>query len=129
MFLGLTAIGCGLFYLSQRRSDMKQAELVARLTAVGAAVTKIGTETSTLLSNVADLRQQLTDEADGDLSPETEAALAAVEASVNTVDNLVPDATPPVVAPADPATPDAPSGVVETPVADDGGTPADTSLS
>jgi uncharacterized protein YqgV (UPF0045/DUF77 family) len=124
MFIGLVAFGGALYMLSQRRSDMKQAELVTRLTATAAAVaaigtevSKIGEETSSLSEQIATLREELTDV---DLSDDAEAALTALEtgvsnvaASVQAVDDLVPDATPPVVAPADPSNPDAPSGVVE----------------
>ena len=70
-----------------------QAELVAELEAVAAAVAKIGTETSATLERVADLEAALA--AAGNVGPEVVAALAAVKAQVAVVDGLVPDSPTP----------------------------------
>lgn len=66
------------------------------VTAIGTEVDHIGTETQTLVQAVADLTAAL---ANGTTTPEVDAALARVQASVTsvagrvqTVDNLVPDA-------------------------------------
>jgi phospholipase/lecithinase/hemolysin len=66
------------------------------VTAIGTEVDKIGTETQTLVQQVADLTAAI---GNGNTTPEVDAALAAVQATVTsvagrvqTVDNLVPDA-------------------------------------
>jgi len=69
-----------------------QAELAAQLNTVTAEVTKIGTETQTLLTKIADLTAAI--EAGGATTPEVDAALAALQAQVKVVDDLVPDAPP-----------------------------------
>jgi hypothetical protein len=70
---------------------MNQVELVEALNAVNSTVEKIGTETTALIDEV----QTLTDTINaGTVSPEVEAALAAVVARVKAVDDLVPDADP-----------------------------------
>lgn len=85
---------------------MNRAELIERLTgmdtaltALDAGVTKIGTETMALQSEIAALREALEE---GTITPEVEAALAAIEtraqsmaANVTSVDNLVEDKAPP----------------------------------
>lgn len=71
---------------------MNQTELVEALDTVNAAVEKIGTETTALLAEVQTLKDTI--EA-GTVSPEVEAALAAVVARVKAVDDLVPDAPEP----------------------------------
>jgi uncharacterized protein YlxW (UPF0749 family) len=70
-----------------------QAELVAELEAVAAAVAKIGTETSATLARVAELEAALA--AAGNVGPEVVAALEAVKAQVAVVDGLVPDSPTP----------------------------------
>ena len=70
-----------------------QAELVAELEAVAAAVAKIGTETSATLDRVAELEAALA--AAGTVGPEVVAALEAVKAQVAVVDGLVPDSPTP----------------------------------
>lgn len=67
-----------------------QAELAASLASVSAQVAKIGTETSGLLTKVADLEAALA--AAGNTTPEVDAALAALRAQVQVVDDLVVDA-------------------------------------
>lgn len=70
-----------------------QAELVAELEAVAAAVAKIGTETSATLDRVAELEAALA--AAGDVGPEVVAALDALKTQVELVDGLVPDSPTP----------------------------------
>lgn len=67
-----------------------QQELADQLTAVTAAVAKIGTETQTLLARIADLEAAVV--AAGNTTPEVDAALDALRAQVAVVDELVPDA-------------------------------------
>ena len=59
-----------------------------------AAVDKIGGETTALVSEVATLKEALANA--GVTSPEVDAAVAAIEERVKAVDDLVPDAAPPV---------------------------------
>lgn len=75
---------------------MKQNELAAQLNATAENVRKIETETRTLLTKVADLQAAL--ENQDNVSPDLEAAAAALQAQVQVVDDLVPDAPaePPV---------------------------------
>lgn len=73
-----------------------EAQLVAQLNTLTQAVTKIGSETTTLIQKVSDLSAAL---ADAETTPEVDAALAALQAQVQVVDDLVPD-VPPVVPPA-----------------------------
>lgn len=84
------------------RIAMKLEELALRLTTVSAQVAKIGVETAATLAAVASLKDALA--AAGTTTPEVDAALAALEAQTQKVDDLVPDALPQVDAP-----------VVETP--------------
>ncbi len=65
-----------------------QAELTASLNAVNAKLTKIGTETAALLAAIVDLRGQL---ANAPVSAELQAAVDAVAAHAQAVDDLVPD--------------------------------------
>lgn len=77
-----------------RKVDMimaTQAELAQELTTVKDQVQKIGTETSTLIERITELEQAI---ANGPTTPEVDAALAALKAQVQVVDELVPDATP-----------------------------------
>jgi hypothetical protein len=67
-----------------------QAELAADLTAVKDQITKIGAETTATLQKVADLETALGNA--GNVSPEVQAAFDALKASVQAVDDLVPDA-------------------------------------
>ncbi len=67
-----------------------QEELAASLAQVSEQVAKIGTETSTLVQKVDDLTAALA--AAGNTTPEVDAALAALQAQVTVVDDLVPDA-------------------------------------
>jgi len=71
---------------------MNQAELLDHLTTLNIAVGKVGDETTALVAEVQALKDALA--VAGNTSPEVDAALAAVEVRVQTVDGLVPDATP-----------------------------------
>jgi hypothetical protein len=81
-----------LLHELKRIITMNQAELVEALNGVNASVEKIGTETTALVAEVQALKDALNA---GPVSPEVEAALAAVVARVQAVDDLVPDAPPP----------------------------------
>ena len=72
--------------------QMTQQEMAAKLTTVSDQLTKIGTETTKLLADVADLKTQLTN---GPVTPELQAAFDKVAAQAQTVDDLVPDAPTP----------------------------------
>lgn len=67
-----------------------QAELAAQVTAATEKLTKIGVETSTLITKVSDLEAIIA--AGGDVSPELQAAVDALVAQAKVVDDLVPDA-------------------------------------
>ncbi len=67
-----------------------QAELAASLETVSAQVAKIGTETAGLLAKVTDLEAAIANA--GNTTPEVDAALAALRAQVQVVDDLVVDA-------------------------------------
>lgn len=73
-----------------------QTQIAAQITATATAVAKIGAETQTLLTKIADL--ELAIQNGPAVSPEVVDALAALTAQVAVVDALVPD----VVAPVDP---------------------------
>ena len=66
-----------------------QAELATLLLAVTDTLTKIGTETQSLLAKIDDLAAALA--AAGATTPEVDAALAALQAQAAAVDSLVPD--------------------------------------
>ena len=67
-----------------------QEEAAAQLAAVNEKIVKIGTETSTLLTKIAELQAAL--EAAGQVTPELQSAIEAVAAQAGVVDELVPDA-------------------------------------
>lgn len=69
-----------------------QAQLATDLAGVSAQVAKIGTETSVTLQKVIDLEAALANA--GNTTPEVDAAMAALKAQVQLVDDLVPDAAP-----------------------------------
>ena len=91
--------------------NMNRSELIERLTGIDAAlaaldagVNKIGDETRALQAEIADLTTAV--ENAGNTTPEIDAALAAVqarmrtlEATVQSVDDLVPDVNPEPPAP------------------------------
>jgi flagellar hook-basal body complex protein FliE len=83
--------------LSLRTQIMKtQSQLTAELTAIGNQLTKIGTESSTTLQKVADLEAAIAAQTGGaEVTPELEAAVAALKTQVQVVDDLVSDITPP----------------------------------
>lgn len=66
-----------------------QKELVEGLKALNAQVTKIASETSGLSQKVADLQTAL--DAAGGTTPEVDAAMSEVRASIQAVDDLVVD--------------------------------------
>lgn len=68
-----------------------QTELANSINQVAAQVTKIGDETRTLLTRVAELTTAL--EEAGHSTPEVDTALAALQEQVAVVDALVPDTT------------------------------------
>ena len=69
-----------------------QTELAAKLTALTTQVSKIGTETQTLLVKIEDLTNAIA--AGGATTPEVDAAVAALTAQVGVVDDLVADIPP-----------------------------------
>lgn len=78
-------------FLSLKEFTMTtQAEVAANITNITAAVAKIETETRGLLTKIADLTAAV--EAAGNATPEVLDALAALQAQVAVVDELVPDA-------------------------------------
>lgn len=66
-----------------------QAQLATELALVSAQVAKIGTETQATLQRVADLEAAIANA--GNTTPEVDAALAALKAQVQVVDDLVAD--------------------------------------
>lgn len=82
----------------ERKIMSTQAELASSLQSVTAKVDKIGGETRTLLQKIDDLTTAVQNA--GNTTPEVDAALAALQAQVDVVDNLVPDAPAPEPAPA-----------------------------
>lgn len=69
-----------------------QNEIATTLEGVTAQIAKIGTETTSLLNKVDELVAALA--AAGNATPEVEAAVAALQAQAQVVDDLVPDAQP-----------------------------------
>ena len=67
-----------------------QAEAVLALTAINEQLAKIGQETSATLAKVAELQALI--DAGATVTPELQAAIDAVKASAQKVDELVPDA-------------------------------------
>ncbi len=65
-----------------------QAELTVQLTAINAQLVKVGTETTTLLTLIDELKAVI---ANAPASPELTAAVAAVAAQAKVVDDMVPD--------------------------------------
>ena len=80
----------------QRLDELKelimttQAELASQLNDVTALVTKIGTETQSLLDKITALEAALANAAN--VTPEVQAAFDALKAQAGVVDGLVPDA-------------------------------------
>lgn len=66
-----------------------QAELTTVIAANTARLVKIGTETTTLIALVEELRALI---AQGNVTPELQAAVEALAVQVGVVDDLVPDA-------------------------------------
>ena len=73
-----------------------QADLVVQLNAINDNLVKIGTETTKLLTMIADLQTQI---ATAPVSAELQAAVDKVAAQAKVVDDLVPDAPPVAVKP------------------------------
>lgn len=82
-----------------------QQDAAAQLTAVNEKLTKIGTETSGLLTKIEELKAAVA--AGAAVTPELQAAIDAVAAQAEVVDGLVPDVAAPAPAPTDPAAPTA----------------------
>lgn len=74
------------------RSMATQKEVADQLKDVTAKLSKIGTETGTLLTKIEELKAVI--EAGGNVTPELQAAVDALAAQAQVVDDLVPDATP-----------------------------------
>jgi chromosome segregation ATPase len=70
-----------------------QHQLAQDLTALTTQVQKIGTETTATLQKVTDLQNALNNA--GGTTPEVDAAMAALKAQVQLVDDLIPDAPAP----------------------------------
>jgi len=70
-----------------------QAESAAQVTTLTAQVTKIGTESRTLLTKIDELLALIAG-GSPNTSPELQAAIDALQAQVQVVDDLVPDAPP-----------------------------------
>jgi uncharacterized protein YoxC len=77
----------------EKRMAKTQAELVTEMQALKGQITKIGTETATLLEKVKEL-QALIDAGGNTLTPETQAAWEEVKTAAQGVDDEVPDAPP-----------------------------------
>ena len=75
------------------KSMATQAELTAQVQAISATLTKIGTETSTLLTKIDELKAVIA--AGPPVTPELQAAVDALAAQAKVVDDLVPDAPTP----------------------------------
>ena len=69
-----------------------QAEVIAKISALGDKLVKIGGETTALIARVDELQAVI--EAGGDASPELVAAVEALVAQAQVVDDLVADAVP-----------------------------------
>jgi hypothetical protein len=76
---------------------MTQEELKALLEAATAKAQKIGTETAALLQKITELLAIIA--AGGNVTPEVQAAMDALTAQMQIVDDLVPDEVPPPPAP------------------------------
>lgn len=70
-----------------------QVEAAVEIAEVTAKVTKIGTETSTLLAKIQELIDQINN-AGQDISPEVQQAITDLQVQAQIVDDLVPDAQP-----------------------------------
>jgi hypothetical protein len=79
--------------VNQGKIMATQDEEVLVLEAIRQKIVKIGTETETLLQTVVDLRAEIA--AGGQVTPAVQAALDAVVAQAQVVDDLVPDAPAP----------------------------------
>jgi hypothetical protein len=73
----------------------KQIDMAQEMAAITAQVAKIGEESKATLQKVADLEAALA--AQDSVTPELQTAFDALKAQVTVVDDLIPDATPPVV--------------------------------
>ncbi len=75
-----------------RKLMATQAELAEQVKKIGDSITKIGTETTTLLAKIDELNAIITN--GPAVTPELQAAVDAVAAQAKVVDDLVPDAPP-----------------------------------
>jgi len=76
----------------ERTIMASQADLTKQVTDLTAQVGKVGTETRSLLTRITELLAVIA--AGGDATPELTAAVAALQAQVQVVDDLVADAPP-----------------------------------
>ena len=72
-----------------------QAELAASIAAITAKVTKIGTESTATLAKVQELQDVIDNLPTGTVTPELQAAVDALAAQVQIVDDLIADAPAP----------------------------------
>jgi hypothetical protein len=72
---------------------MTQQEAVDALSKTNETLTKVSTETDALLKEITRLNEALAN-AGGNVTPELEAAIAAVDAQAHAIDNLVADVPP-----------------------------------
>jgi hypothetical protein len=75
----------------EKRIMASQKDLAADLGKVSDLLGKIGTETTSLLTAIADLKTQI---ANAPVTPELQAAFDKVAAQAKIVDDLVPDLPP-----------------------------------
>lgn len=68
-----------------------QAELITQINNINQQLTKVGQETSTLLTKIDELKQVI---AAGPVSPELQAAVDALAHQAQVIDDLVPDTVP-----------------------------------
>ena len=72
---------------------MSNQEAVAALNATNETLTKVGTETDALLKEIQRLNEALQN-AGGQITPELEAAIEAVDTRAKAIDDLVADVPP-----------------------------------
>lgn len=72
---------------------LTQAEATAALTATNETLAKVSTETDALLKEITRLTEAL-ENAGGSVTPELEAAIAAVDTRAKAIDELVADVPP-----------------------------------
>jgi C4-dicarboxylate-specific signal transduction histidine kinase len=86
-------------YLKLNNVMATQQELAAQMNQLGAQLTNISNESKATLQKVAELEAVIGNQ--DNVSPELQTAFDNLKAQVQTVDDLIPDATTPVEAPAE----------------------------